>query len=599
MRFVGVLVLWVVSLGCGSQEPAGLPASSLPGLLGAARPLVVSLPVAGRRPSHKASVHVSVHAFEGALEASEPVSIGPGQVLEFVGLQFGPPRSDCTLRLETAGSGGRVLWNGSPRFAQQPGTTAPGLDRFARPVRVSLAGVEGRSVTFRWSFGGGCLAGAGGVTRVRVVEAAPAPLPPVLLVCSDQHRWDWALGPQGRERMPALASFAERSVTYPSAFSSASWTLPSIVSTLTGSPARLHRTGERIESGAVADFDRSRQLPPGQFSVAWGREYHVFTAYPRDLDSLQERLQGAGYTTAAVVTNAFYQTSGLLGDGFDVGVDLPGISGSEVNRLAISFLDAQGDAPLFLLVHYMDVHEYLAWGPGGVDEPRAVEDKRRLYSERVAETDRNLAALLAAWDRAIGLDRSLVAFYSDHGEHLGEPGRPTERHGDSMDDVLLRVPLVVHYPVSSGVTPGVDPRPASLIDLAPTILGLAGVDEAADERGLSGRSLLSDDVSSMRPLFADHQLHGEELSSVRSGAEKLVINWARGERALVRPREFPARVPEADWRVDDPARAAELGALFDAYAEQAAAATRGLASDVEIDADELERRLRAIGYVSD
>ena len=134
---------------------------------------------------------------------------------------------------------------------------------------------------------------------------------------------------------------------------------------------------------------------------------------------------------------------------------------------------AQGD-PWYAWVHYFDVHEHHQ-----IDVPaellRAVD---RGGSEKV----HRYRALLHAIDRALGrlldelaargvADRTIVWFVSDHGESLeGDPRMPAT-HGKVTYAPLVRVPLAVRIP---GVPPGVRADPVTHVDLAPTMLALAG-----------------------------------------------------------------------------------------------------------------------------
>ena len=75
--------------------------------------------------------------------------------------------------------------------------------------------------------------------------------------------------------------------------------------------------------------------------------------------------------------------------------------------------------------------------------------------------------MLDEWSRRRGLDDSLVVFFSDHGEHLPSDPEGVFGHGQSMHEALLHIPLVVKFPRSAGVEPGLSATPASLVDLAP------------------------------------------------------------------------------------------------------------------------------------
>jgi choline-sulfatase len=82
--------------------------------------------------------------------------------------------------------------------------------------------------------------------------------------------------------------------------------------------------------------------------------------------------------------------------------------------------------------------------------------------------------------------KSLIVFTSDHGESLGEHSEST--HGYFIYQSTLRVPLLIHWPAGTKTfTPRVD-EPASLLDLAPTILQFLGlpVQPQFQGRGLMG-----------------------------------------------------------------------------------------------------------------
>jgi hypothetical protein len=95
----------------------------------------------------------------------------------------------------------------------------------------------------------------------------------------------------------------------------------------------------------------------------------------------------------------------------------------------------------------------------------------------------NYRALLRAIDNEVGrlldelakrnlTDKTIILFASDHGESLGEDPRLLETHGKVAYAPLVRIPIAFHIP---GVKPGMRTDPVSLVDLAPTLLALAGI----------------------------------------------------------------------------------------------------------------------------
>jgi len=123
------------------------------------------------------------------------------------------------------------------------------------------------------------------------------------------------------------------------------------------------------------------------------------------------------------------------------------------------------------------------FGPGPL--PRQfLEETQNAYDGGIAYLDHQIDSLLTQLESRGLLRNTIVVITSDHGEHFGEHG--LIQHGNSLFLPLLHVPLAIHAP---GRTPaGMRvPIPASLRDLAATILDLAG----APNPGLPGRSLMA------------------------------------------------------------------------------------------------------------
>jgi len=109
---------------------------------------------------------------------------------------------------------------------------------------------------------------------------------------------------------------------------------------------------------------------------------------------------------------------------------------------------------------------------------------RELIAEYYGVTtwmDTAVGRMLAALDRTGLAEDTIVIFTSDHGDNLGslglvQKGGPTEES--------IRIPLLLRYPAA--VAPVVVERPvASLVDVAPTLLELAGLPVEAHMPGQS------------------------------------------------------------------------------------------------------------------
>ncbi len=292
------------------------------------------------------------------------------------------------------------------------------------------------------------------------VACAPrASRPSVLVVTLDTVRADrigcYGYGPA---RTPHLDALAAAGVRFTRAYTPAPLTLPAHASLLTG------------------------RYPP-RHGVLHNGLYRL----PDNVPTLAERFRRAGYRTAAFVASTVLNRTYGLARGFERYEDVPTRPPSlerldfapgerdarAVTALALDWLQAQGQVPVFLWVHYYDPHApYLSHGPDPGD--RALR-----YDREIAYVDEALGLLLQ------GLERQgaqwIVVVAADHGEALGEHGELT--HGYFVYEEVMRVPLLVRGPsVPAGRL--VD-APASLVDVGPTLLELAGLGELPEADGES------------------------------------------------------------------------------------------------------------------
>ena len=116
--------------------------------------------------------------------------------------------------------------------------------------------------------------------------------------------------------------------------------------------------------------------------------------------------------------------------------------------------------------------------------PRIVEQARREmagYYAAVECLDWNVGRLRAALDEMNIARDTLLIFFSDHGDMLGSHGqfRKTNPYEESV-----RVPMIISGGVPYyGLQRGAQPHIFSLMDLAPTTLGLCGIEKPDWMRG--------------------------------------------------------------------------------------------------------------------
>jgi arylsulfatase A-like enzyme/Flp pilus assembly protein TadD len=312
-------------------------------------------------------------------------------------------------------------------------------------------------------------AGAAWLWRAPGALAPPAAAPPaspnILLVTLDTTRAD-RLGSYGyaAAATPHLDRLARDGVRFERALSTAPLTLPAHASLLTGRQPFTH--GVRNN---------------GHFVL------------PDDVPTLATALASRGYETAAFVSSFVLDRQFGLARGFgryDDGLDEvppgPFVSlelerrGDRTRAAVQEWLRARGRhdgaRPYLLWVHLYDAHE-----PYAPPSPFRESFASRPYDGEIAFQDAVVGQLLADVGYA-SMRSPLVLVAGDHGESLGEHGEST--HGLFVYDAALRVPLIVAWP--GVLAPRVVGSTVSLVDVAPTLLDLAG---APSIEGADGRSL--------------------------------------------------------------------------------------------------------------
>jgi len=353
----------------------------------------------------------------------------------------------------------------------------------------------------------------------------------VLLLCLDTVRAD-RLGCYGyRERptTPALDELATRSTLFRDVSAAAGWTKPSVPSFLTGTYPCQHGVYEGSARGLAGTITHT--LPAAAATLA-------------------ERFRAAGYATGAVIHNAQLRRGGGFEQGFD-SFDDEGGDARDIRGRAGRWLDAHGEGPFFLYLHFLDAHwpyeipdeAARRFTSGDVDFFRrgdsralrdaindgqvALDDGQRdtlsaLYDGALRYLDDELGALFADLQQRGLQDDTLVCVVADHGEEFLEHGRIGHGHGVWQN--LLAVPWILHVP---GRAPEVSTAPVELVDLPPTLLAAAGL--PADDAG-EGKDRLS---LPERPavLLAEHKAPDRYVQSLRAAGLKLVRDWRPPARA--------------------------------------------------------------------
>ncbi len=185
-------------------------------------------------------------------------------------------------------------------------------------------------------------------------------------------------------------------------------------------------------------------------------------------------------------------------------------SGRETSRVALEWVKTVESQPFFLFLHLYEPHTPYAPEPAFASYPDP-------YDGEIATADAIVGAFLDELKRMGIYDRAVIVLLSDHGEGLRDHGE--QEHGIFLYREALQVPLMIKLPQGERGGSSVK-EPAQLLDVFPTLLGLAGLSVPP---GGEGRSLFSAD-SKERIFYAETfypRLHlgwSELFSAIRGGS---------------------------------------------------------------------------------
>ncbi len=405
-------------------------------------------------------------------------------------------------------------------------------------------------------------------------------------------------GYRERPTSPRIDALFAEGVGFSRAVAPRGLTWPSLASVLTG----LYPSGHGVIYNGYEFSDETRTLP--------------------------KLLGAAGYRTGAFLNNMLRANH----QGWEV-LNSAGGNERELTRRALDWVTGlEPNRPFFLWTHYFGAHSPYsggkAWVRRNLDpsyEGPVVAGKRalnRIMLEGIPLGERDVAYLDGLYDGAVmgtdaivgelleGLaaggqrERTLIVFLADHGEDLYDHNGYLY-HACSVYESTLRVPLAF---VAPGLVPAGElvASPVELIDVAPTVLELLGVEPPAELHGSSLVPYLErPGRSGAKPAFSEYS--DTRIHTALAGGWKLVVNPDRYEPECFEgaPRSlYPIGEVElydlesdpeetANVAADHPERVAALAELIER--RFSALADRRQTQELP---EELKEELRALGYVA-
>jgi choline-sulfatase len=340
------------------------------------------------------------------------------------------------------------------------------------------------------------------------------------------------------------------------------------------------------------------------------------------LPSVARTLGRRGYESAAFVSNwPLKDRISGLGEHFGryeevftrkrwLGLFKDEANAGDLTDAALAWLGGgrKGGRPFLLWVHYVEPHapyrlreEFVR--QLGIPQHGEISRPDR-YDTEIAFADQQIGRLLAAFDRDPGLKGgTLFIFAGDHGESLGEHGY--WGHGRNLYEPTLRIPLGLAW--TGKIRPGTTiDAPALNLDVAPTILGLAGLPAPAGFRGFDWTPVLQGAPPPRGRVlwFEAHKgavLSSQEAANARRkgllevgvmvDGRKQILRLAEGALSLFDLAKDPR---EARTLAGDPQLSQRLHDWMDTVQKGLAASDRLGPAEV---GSEDAAQLRALGYV--
>jgi arylsulfatase A-like enzyme len=364
------------------------------------------------------------------------------------------------------------------------------------------------------------------------VEGPPAHRWNVLIVEVESMRADVLTAWGGPLRvMPTVEAIAAGSHRYLDTYSTASQTDLAALAPLSGQyPLRdvtLRAYPQRIPYPKVLIYDVL--APEGWRSAVFSSQNEEWWGMvnflrSRSLDTL---LHAGNYTGATYIPRNDLGFSRFVRNAKRSGK----IDDRETVTEALKWLGTSRNTPFFLYLNLQTSHlPYsvppdvprrfgkgtpsfpILFGRYPVDSAEVVHDE---YRNALAYVDDQIARVRAALMADGRWDSTIVVITGDHGQAFFEHPQ-VAGHANGVFQELVKVPLLIRAP---GLTPGDDRRPASHVDVAPTIAALLGL---PDQPAWQGHTLTGMPLPEDRPRFFMVQSPLAHRIGVVSGRWKMV-----------------------------------------------------------------------------
>lgn len=307
----------------------------------------------------------------------------------------------------------------------------------------------------------------------------------------------------------------------------------------------------------------------------------MFSKYPRVDDAnemLFERLQAGGWRTIGIASHFYFREERNFTQGFDefdnegaldIGPSNKDIAAPRIVPKVEAKLAAlkQDGKPFAMFVHLFEPHS--SWmeheGMPPITEKGTKAHAQR-YDYEIKFVDQWVGRIFDALAKEGLAENTVVVLMSDHGESFGDHSFAGESmfHGTNLYDEQIRVPFAFRVPGQKGRA--VD-SVVQLIDLAPTVVELAGTTPAPTWLGRSLAPAIRGETLPPVPAFAELLAYPgwqHDLKTVIAGdgSHKLIHVISQRRFELYDLAADPAEKRDLYGQAEAKAAQDEMGALM-------------------------------------
>jgi N-acetylglucosamine-6-sulfatase len=371
------------------------------------------------------------------------------------------------------------------------------------------------------------------IPKEKIIERIPgAATPNIIYILSDDHRYDFMsfMGKPKFIKTPNLDKMAREGAHLQNAFVTTSLCSPSRASILTGMYS--HRHGVVDNDSSVPDYNMffPQYLQQAGYETAFMGKWHMGNESDEPRKGFDKwvsfRGQGVYYDPLLNIDGKHIQRKGYITD--------------ILTEYAVDYIRNKSastqEKPFFLYLSHKAIHAMFEPAErhkgkfdnvkidypdtmadteeNYADKPRWVKAQRygwhgvdylyqgqlefdefyKKYCETLLALDEGIGGVLDVLEET-GLNKNTIVFYmSDNGFSLGEHGLIDKRQ---MYEESMRVPLLAYAPGIINPSTKI-PELVQNIDIAPTILELAGIKTPDDMDGISFLPLLKEEKSHWR-----------------------------------------------------------------------------------------------------